>query len=90
MADWYRVTFTNPSGYRYEVTGQASGEAEAVRLADETLEYVERIGISDYLDVDGLSVRPPAPLAVERVDPSEAGSGFGLVITDPAGRVTRK
>ncbi len=90
VADWYRVTFTAPSNYEYQVTGQASGESEAVRLADELLEHVERIGISDYLNPDELSVRPPARLTVERVDVAEAGSGFGLVITDPAGRVTRK
>jgi hypothetical protein len=72
------------------MTGQASSEAEAVRLADHTLEYVERVGISDHLNTDGLSVRAPAQLAVERVDKGETGSGFGLVITDPVGRVTRK
>jgi hypothetical protein len=46
MADWYRVTLRSPTGYQYEMTGQASSEAEAVRLADHTLEYVERVGIS--------------------------------------------
>lgn len=55
-----RVTYVAPSGFRYEVTGDASSEAEAVRLADETLEYVERIGISDHLREDGITVRPPA------------------------------
>ena len=68
----------------------ASSEVEAVRLADETLEYVERIGISDHLREDGIAVRPPAQLQVERIQPNEATPGFGLVITAPDGTVKRK
>ena len=86
---WYRVAFVAPLGWKYEITGKASSEVEAVRLADDMLEYVERIGIKDYLQPSGLSVTPPARLSVERVDIHEAGPGFGLVITDPAGNVTR-
>jgi hypothetical protein len=87
---FYRVTFVAPSGWQYETTGRASDEVEAVRLADEVLEYVERIGISDYLASDGVTVHPPARLTVEPVSADLARSGFGLVITDPGGKVTRK
>lgn len=86
----FRVTYIAPSGFRYEVTGNASSEAEAVRLADETLEYVERIGISDHLRDDETTVLPPAHLQVERIQPEEATPGFGLVITSPDGTVKRK
>jgi hypothetical protein len=87
---FFRVTFVRPDGWQYETTGRASNEAEAVRLADEHLEYVERIGISDFLTPDGVTVAPPARLTVERVSADLAGSGFGLVITDSNGNVTRK
>ena len=86
----YRVAYVSPSGYKYQVTGKAGSDVEAVRLADETLEYVERIGISDHLQDDGISVRPPAQLQVERIQPHEATPGFGVVVTAPDGRVTRK
>lgn len=88
--DFYRVRFVRPDGWQYEMTGQASGETEAVRLANDHLEYVERVGIADFLESDGLTVRPPARLAVERVSGEQAGPGFGLVITDPSGKVIRK
>jgi hypothetical protein len=84
------VTFVRPNGWKYETTGRASSDVEAVRLANETLEHVERVGISDFLEPDGVTVRPPARLTVTRVVASDAGSGFGLVITDPSGNVTRK
>ena len=48
----FRVTYTAPSG-SYEMTGKATSEVEAVRLADETLEYVERVGIRDHMRDDG-------------------------------------
>jgi hypothetical protein len=86
----FRVTYVAPSGFKYEVTGKAPSEVEAVRLADETLEYVERIGISDHLNDDGTTVRPPAHLQVVRIQPDEATPGFGLVITTTNGSVTRK
>lgn len=86
----FRVTYVAPSGFKYEMTGRAPSEVEAVRLADETLEYVERIGMSDHLRDDGTSVPPPAQLQVERIQPDEAAPGFGLVITDPNGTVRRK
>ena len=87
---FFRVTFVRPDGWQYQTTGRASNEVEAVRLADEVLDYVERIGISDFLAPDGITVTPPARLTVERVSADLAGSGFGLVITDPSGKVTRK
>lgn len=80
----------SPDGWHYQTTGQAASEAEAVRLADEVLEHVERVGISDFLEPDGLSVTPPARLLVERVTAEKSGPGFGLVITDPQGKTTRK
>lgn len=86
----FRVTYTAPSGFKYEVTGKATSEVEAVRLADETLEHVERIGIRDHLRDDGTTVHPPAQLQVDRIQPDEATPGFGLVITAPNGTVTRK
>ena len=88
--DYFRVTFVRPDGWKYETTGRASSDEEAVSLANNMLEYVERVGIADFLEPDGLSLRPPARLTVTRVVASEAGSGFGLVITDPNGNVTRK
>jgi hypothetical protein len=90
VTTWFRVTFVSPNGYTYEATGQATDTRDAVGLADRTIEYVERVGISDFLNDDGTTVRPPAQLTVEEVDQSEAGSGFGLVVTDPQGRVTRR
>lgn len=86
----FRVTYIAPSGFKYETTGKAPSEVEAVRLADELLEYVERIGISDHLLADGITVRPPAQLWVDVIEPDEATSGFGLVITAPDGTVKRK
>jgi hypothetical protein len=37
------------------MTGRAAADVDSARLADETLEYVERVGISDLLAEDGLS-----------------------------------
>jgi hypothetical protein len=54
------------------------------------MEYVERIGISDHLCDDGVSVRPPARLQVARIQPNEAKPAFGLVITAPDGTTRRK
>lgn len=90
MSDWYRVTFWHPNGCRYDVTGEAETDPQAVQLADGTLEYMERLGISDYLSADGLTVREPARLKVEVIDAAEAGPGFGLVVTRPDGSVVRK
>ena len=87
---FFRVTFVRPGGWRYQLTGRASDEAQAVRRADDVLEYVERVGIADHVMSDWLTVRPPARLTVERVAENDAGSGFGLVVTDPNGDVTRK
>ena len=86
----FRVTFVRPDGWQYATTGRAADEADAIRSANDLLEHTERIGISDYPGPDGLTVEPPARLTVERVPASETGSGFGLVITDPEGHVTRK
>ncbi|MEP7739741.1 hypothetical protein ABKW28_19015 [Nocardioides sp. 31GB23] len=87
---YFRVTFVRPDGLQDATTGRATDKADAIRSANEALEHFERIGISDYLRSDGLTVEPPARLTVERVPANEAGSGFGLVITDPEGHITRK
>ena len=71
----FHVTYVAPSGFKYEVTGWARSEVEAVTLADEMLEYVERIGISDHLESDGISARPPAQLHVKRIQSDEARAG---------------
>lgn len=75
MSNWFRVTFVSPNGYTYEATGRATGPEDAVGLADRTIEYVERVGISDFLNEDGLTVCPPARLTVEAVDKSETCAG---------------
>jgi hypothetical protein len=49
-----------------------------------------RIGISDHLRDDGITVRSPARLQVDRIQPDGVTPGFGLVITAPKGIVTRK
>lgn len=81
----FRVTFIGPDHGRYETTGRASCETEAVLLADDFLEEVEGFGIRDFLESDGLSVRPPARLLVERV----ATEGAGLHVTHWSGAVSR-
>jgi hypothetical protein len=83
---FFRVTLALPDGWKYPTTGRAWSE-EAVGLANEVLEHVERIGLAAFLRTDGLTVEPPARLTVTA---NESGSGFGLVITDPNGNVTRK
>ena len=55
---WFRVTCSPPSGFRFAVTGRASSDADAVRIADETVEYVSRTGISDHVNTDGITGRP--------------------------------
>lgn len=90
MTNWFRVTFVSPNGYTYEATGRAADTRDAVSVADRTIEYVTRVGTSDFLNEDGTTVRPPAQLTVEEVDQRETSSGFGLVVTDPQGRVTRR
>jgi hypothetical protein len=90
MTDGYLVTFKAPNGYVYEITCVADSEAEAVQSADQTLEYVERVGIKDYLLADGLSVRAPAELTVESAPTKGTVHGFGLAITDPSGNLYRK
>lgn len=87
---FFRVTFARPDGWEYATTGRASSEKDAVRLAHDFLEHVERVGIADYLRADGLTVEPPARLTVERVPSNESGAGFGLVITDPDGNVIQR
>ena len=88
--DYFRVTFVRPDGWQYQTTGRASSEVEAVRLANDMLEYVERVGITDFLESDGLTARTPARLAIERVPAEQCGPGFGLLVTGPNGNVTHR
>ena len=37
--EWFRVTYMSPSGVTDETTSKTISDVEAVRLADETLEY---------------------------------------------------
>lgn len=87
---WFQLTFVTPEGRTYEMTLQAPTDIEAVRRADEALEGVERVAIGDFLRGEGLTVRPPARLHVERAQAHQAVLGLGLVITDSNGTVTRK
>ena len=89
MTRRYYVWFVSPSGWTYEMWPSGIGDREAVQKADDLLEYVARVGISDYLDHDGRAVRPPAQLAVATVsDPTE--SEFALRCTRPDGTVARE
>ncbi len=75
---FYRFTFVRPNGWQYEATGRASNETEAVRRADELLENVERIGISDLLAADGVSAPSSAPGASAwNGVAANAGAAFG-------------
>jgi hypothetical protein len=56
----FHVWYKWPSGWVYELWPSADDEASAVLSADHVLEYVERIGIRDYLNPDGVTARPPA------------------------------
>jgi hypothetical protein len=38
-----------------EIPGQAISDVEAVSLADDRLEYVERLGVKDYVHTSSLS-----------------------------------
>lgn len=88
---FYRVVFVDPEGTRYDVTGRASSPRDAVALASETIDYVNRIGpITHHLEPDGLTARPPAHLSDSAITAEQAGPGFGLVITTGDGRTIRK
>ena len=62
---------------------------EAVGAADDLLEYAERVGIRDYLNPDGITVRGPARLFVGPVTDAPE-SGISIRITAPDGRVIEK
>ena len=57
--------------------------------ADALLEYRERIGIRDYLDVDGLTARIPAQLTISVVT-EPPGNEFALRCTRLDGTVVEK
>jgi hypothetical protein len=83
----FHVRFVWPNGWTYELWPSADDQASAVRKADALLEYRERIGIQDYLEADGVSVRSPASLSVEAADEWE-GDESSVRVTSPDGTVT--
>ena len=85
----FHIRFERPNGWTYELWPSAESEREAVTAADDLLEYVERIGIRDYLNPDGITVRNPASLSV-RATTDAPESGIDLRITTPDGRVIEK
>ncbi len=89
MATRFHVRFVRPNGWAYDIWPSAENEAEAVRAADALLEYRERVGIGDYLDGDGLTVRDPAQLVVTPTADAPA-SELALRCTQPDGTVARE
>jgi len=85
----FHVRFKRPDGWTYEAWPFANDARAEVRAADQLLEYRERIGIRDYLNEEGVTVRSTAQLAVA---PSTEGpaSDFVLRITRPDGSVIEK
>ena len=76
----FHVCFERPGGWTYEFWPSAASDLEAVAAADDLLEYVERIGIRDYLNPDGMTVRSPAHLSVQPTTDAPP-SGISLRIT---------
>jgi hypothetical protein len=68
---------------------RANSDVEAVEAADALLKYVERVGISDYLESDGIIVHGGAVL---RVEPSNGPttSDLRLRAIRPDGTVSEK
>jgi hypothetical protein len=89
MDQCFHVQFLRPNGWSYELWPRAVGEVEAVATADALLEYVERIGISDYLEPDGTSVRGDAVLRISPVV-KPPRTNLQLRITRPDGTVVEK
>lgn len=89
MHQWFHIRFTRPNDWTYELWPQAADAVEAVKTADAMLEYVERVGISDYLEPDGISVRGGATLLISRVDEPPAAD-LHLRIIRPDGTVVEK
>jgi hypothetical protein len=85
----FHVRFERPNGWTYELWPSAENQREAIAAADDLLEYVERIGIRDYLNPDGITVRNPARLCV-RPTAENPASEISLRITTPDGRTIEK
>ena len=77
----FHILFVRPNGWSYEMWPEAADAVEAVKTADDLLEYLERLGISDYLEPDGVSVRGGAVL---RITPDVAAPDTSLHV-----RITR-
>ena len=75
---FFRVLLTDRDGTSHEVTGRAQSSAEAVAHAQNTIDYLNRVG-----PIEGEA-------AVTEIDGSQAGPGFGFVMTTPSGRIIRK
>jgi hypothetical protein len=85
----FHVRYVGPTGWLYEMWPSAGTPEDAVRRADELLEYVERVGISDFLEADGVSVRRPAQLAVVAAE-NPTQEEFAVRCTRPDGTVARQ
>ena len=68
---------------------QAVGVSEALKASDDLLEYLERVGISDYLEADGVSARDGAVLRITP-DVEAPEATLRLRITRPDGSVINR
>jgi len=87
MQQRFHVHFVWPNGWAYDLWPSADNELEAVLAADALLEYRQRIGIRDYLEPDGLTVRSPAQLTLSTATDAPAGE-FTVRTTSPDGVVS--
>lgn len=89
MGQCFHIQFVRPNGWSYEMWPYSASEVEAVAAANTLLEYVERVGISDYLQPDGISVSGGAELRISRVDEPPTDTAR-LRISRPDGTVVGK
>jgi hypothetical protein len=85
----FHVHFVWPNGWTYELWPTAEDEVGAVLKADALLEYRERIGIRDFLEPDGVSVRSPASLSIRAAEEVSGNDGL-LRVTSPDGVVSER
>ena len=89
MHQHFHIRFVRPNGWSYELWPQVDNEAQAVKAADELLEYLERVGITDYLEPDGVSVRGGASLQITAITAARDVTPH-LRITKPDGTIVEK
>ena len=68
------MVFIDHDGTRYVVTGRAEDPETVVIHAQQTINYLNRVG--------PIQTQPE----VYEIDPSEVGPGFGFVMTTPDGQ----